>query len=132
MKFTTQEGMDIMTKLTNDQKAIVEYAETHEGLTAIIEEDVKGPFTWVSVRIEHEAEWYDLKETVTVMAFHSEASRPRQSVWKLTLGIAIAETKKLKVREARHAVRSLWLYNTKAGRAVSEENNRRIDQLLAR
>lgn len=121
-----------MTKLTKDQKAIVEYAETHEGLTAIIDEEVSGPFTWVSVRIEHDAEWYEWKESVTIHAHYYKTSRPRQKVWKLSFGLATAEKKDLKVREARHWVRELWLSHTDAGRAVREENIRRIDELLAR
>lgn len=121
-----------MTKLTKDQKAIVEYAETHEGLTTIIDEMVNGPFTSVSVRIEHDAEWYDWKQSVTIHAHYYKTSRPRQSVWKLSFGLATAEKKDLKLREARHEVREMWLRNTEAGRAVREENNRRIDELLAR
>jgi len=130
MKFTTQEGMNIMTKLTKDQQALVERAQALEGLNIHIEErtSASGVFEYVTVSVDFDREWFDMGERIVLNASRFQGERARQSAWRTRFGISSHDTKNLKIREVRSAVESMWLRNTEAGK----QEQARYDALLGR
>lgn len=119
-----------MTKLTKDQKALVEHAESLEGMNVRIEEEVSasGSFEFVTVTVDYDTEWYEMKKSVILMASRFEGERARHKACRMTIGMTVNSTKDLKLREVRSAVERLWLWNTEAGK----QEQRRIDELFGR
>lgn len=119
-----------MTKLTSDQKKLVEHAQALEGLNVHIKEDTSpsGLFEYVTVTVDYDAEWYDIKQSVVLSASRFEGGRARQSARRTRSTIDSFTTKSLKIREVRSAAESLWLWNTEAGK----EEQRRIEKLFSR
>ena len=130
MKFTTQEGMNIMTKLTKDQQALVERAQALEGLNVHIEErtSASGVFEYVTVWVDFDREWYDLGQRIVLTASRFRGERARQSAYQMFFGIGSHDTRDLKIREVRFAVESMWYLNTEAGK----QERARYDALLGR
>ena len=121
-----------MTKLTKNQQELVDYAETHEGLSVTVEEKLSGDLTYTTVSVVVDKEHYlDFHESITISAMTWGTKRASQFVTRGTIGMTFTDFKKIPLKWVRSEVREMWLSETKAGRELREQYSRKIQEAFA-
>ena len=121
-----------MTKLTKNQQELVDYAETHEGLSVTVGEKIAGDLTYTTVSVVVDKDHYlDLHESITISAMTHGTQRARQFVTRGTIGMTFTDFKKIPLKWVRSEVREMWLSETKAGRELREQYSRKIQEAFA-